>query len=631
MACEPSRLQERDPAVPNPDTTLPAPKVNPGPHSSNAELQVFERLLAELSAGFIGLAAGHIDAAIEDALRRIVLALDIDRSSLISVDAVTGRIETTHSWALEGIDRTPPTDIVQSNPWALSCARAGRPVVFARLDELPAQAAVDKSTFAHMGLKSHVGMPMWVGGRLRGSLTFGSLRREREWPDELLGRMRLLADVFASVLARQHAEQQRERVLDFERLASRTLSALLIAMPQDEARIIEAGLHDIAAFLGADRATLWEIGDDQRFRRAHHWFADGVPGIEEWSAQALPWIHARLNTDALVRFARLGELPADADADLQAMRDLGVRSLLAVPVAVAGQLLGVFSVAAVRVECDWPDELVPSVRLLAEVFATLHVRRHAERRERAAESEAALWREQFAHVVRVHTVGEMSAALAHEITQPLGAIENYAHAARRRLSGPAPDLPKVVDLLERIVAQSARAGDVVTRLRGMVKRHELQLGEIDLERLATACIDLLRGECEQHDLRIELRRPVRLPRLVADEVHVQQVLLNLLRNAIEAMEAAAPAAPRRIEVNIACVAPEWVSVQVADHGPGIAEGELEQVFEAFHSTKPLGLGVGLAICRRLIEAQGGTLRAAQNPAGGALFEFTLPVAPAESA
>ena len=631
MACEPSRLQERDTAVPNPDTTLPAPKANPSPHSSNAELQVFERLLAELSAGFIGLAAGHIDAAIEDALRRIVLALDIDRCSLISVDAVTGRIETTHSWALEGIDRTPPTDIVQSNPWALSCARAGRPVVFARLDELPAQAAVDKSTFARMGLKSHVGMPMWVGGRLRGSLTFGSLRRERDWPDELLGRMRLLADVFASVLARQHAEQQRERVLDFERLASRTLSALLIAMPQDEARIIEAGLHDIAAFLGADRATLWEIGDDQRFRRAHHWFADGVPGIEEWSAQALPWIHARLNTDALVRFARLGELPADADADLQAMRDLGVRSLLAVPVAVAGQLLGVFSVAAVRVECDWPDELVPSVRLPAEVFATLHVRRHAERRERAAESEAALWREQFAHVVRVHTVGEMSAALAHEITQPLGAIENYAHAARRRLSGPAPDLPKVVDLLERIVAQSARAGDVVTRLRGMVKRHELQLGEIDLERLATACIDLLRGECEQHDLRIELRRPGRLPRLVADEVHVQQVLLNLLRNAIEAMEAAAPAAPRRIEVNIACVAPEWVSVQVADHGPGIAEGELEQVFEAFHSTKPLGLGVGLAICRRLIEAQGGTLRAAQNPAGGALFEFTLPVAPAESA
>jgi len=594
------------------------------------ELHVFERLLAELSAGFIGLDAPRIDDAIEDALRRIVLALDIDRCSLISVSPVTGRIETTHSWALDGIDRTPTLSIAQSNPWALAAARAGRPVVFARLDEVPPQAAVDKATWQRIGLKSHVSMPMWVAGHLRGGLTFGSLRREREWPDELLGRMRLLADVFASVLARQHAEAQRERMLDFERLASRTLSALLISGPQDEARVIEAGLKHIAHFLGADRATLWEIGDDQRFRRTHHWFADGVPGAEEWSAQALPWIHRRLNEDAMVRFARLDELPADAGADLQAMRALGLRSLLAVPVSVAGQLLGVFSVAAMHAECDWPDDLVPSVRLLAEVFATLHVRRHSERRERAAESEAARWREQFAHVVRVHTVGEMSAALAHEITQPLGAIGNYALAARRRATGMAPELGKIVDLLDRIVAQAARAGDVVTRLRGMVKRHELQLGEIDLARIALACIDLLRGECEQHDLNIVLLRPVLLPRVVADEVHVQQVLLNLLRNAIDAMQTAPPGAPRRIEVSISSATPEWLSVRVADHGPGIPEGELEQVFEAFHSTKPLGLGVGLAICRRLIEAHGGTLHAAQNPHGGALFEFTLPFAPPEA-
>jgi C4-dicarboxylate-specific signal transduction histidine kinase len=601
--------------MPNRNPAAPEPMAHPPPGSSNAELQAFERLLAELSAGFIGLPAERIDAAIEDALRRIVLALDIDRSSLITVSPLTGRIETAHSWALEGIERTPPLDIVRSNPWGLSNARAGRPVVFARLDDLPPEAAVDKATWRSVGLKSHVGMPMWVAGQLRGSLTFGALRREREWPDELLARMRLLADVFASVLARQHAEAQRERTLDFERLASRTLSALLMAEPQDEARIIEAGLNEIAHFLGADRATLWETGDDQRFRRAHHWFADGVPAAETWSAQALPWIHGRLNEDALVRFARLDEVPAEAQADRRAMQALGVRSLLAVPVAVAGQRVGVFSVAAVRAECDWPDELLPGVRLLAEVFATLHVRRQAEHRGRAAESEAALWREQFAHVVRVHTVGEMSAALAHEITQPLGAIENYALAARRRAAATVPDLPKIVDLLERIVAQSARAADVV----------------IDLERIATACIDLLRGECEQHDLHIELRRPGALPRLVADEVHVQQVLLNLLRNAIEAMQAAPPAAPRRIEVNIARPAPQWVSVQVADHGPGIAEAELEHVFEAFHSTKPLGLGVGLAICRRLIEAHGGSLRAAQNPAGGALFEFTLPLAPPQSA
>lgn len=594
-------------------------------YGSSDELLNFERLIAELSAGFIGLEATRIDGAIETALQRVALALGIDRCSLISVSPWTGRIETTHSWASPGSARTPLLNIAESNPWGLQMARAGHPVVFSRLDDLPAEAAADRATAERIGLKSHVTMPMLVAGRLRGGLSFGALRAAREWPDELLGRMRLLADVFAGVLARQHAEQQRERALDFERLASRTLGALLFAGPQDEARVITAGLQDIARFLGADRATLWEIGADQRYRRTHHWFADGVPATEPWSPDELPWISRQLTGDSLARFGRLDELPAEATADRAAMQGLGVRSLLAVPLTVSGQRVGVFSLAAVCTECDWPDELVPGVRLLAEVFATLHVRRDGERRERAAAAEAALWREQFAHVVRVHTVGEMSAALAHEITQPLGAIENYALAARRRATGPAPDLAKVVELLERIVAQSARAGDVVTRLRGMVKRHELQAGEIDLERIAAGCIELLRGECEQRGLGIELQRQGALPPLVADEVHVQQVLLNLLRNAMEAMDGAPPGAPRNITVRIAQDPPGWVSVQVTDHGPGIAESELEQVFEAFHSTKPLGLGVGLAICRRLIEAHGGTLRAAQHPGGGACFTFTLPL------
>ena len=600
---------------------------NPLARATAAELQAFEQLLATLSAGFIGLSAERIDGAIEDALQQVAHTLQLDRCSLVTISPYSGRIEVSHSWAAPGLERVPLLDIGQSNPWALGLARAGQPVVFSRLDELPPQALQDKDTFGRIGLKSHVTMPMLVAGQLRGGLSFGALRCERPWPSELLRRMRTLADIFASMIARQHAERQRERVLEFERLASRTLRALLIAAPHDEAAIIETGLRDIACFLGADRAVLWQLDDaSQRYRRAHHWFADGVPGTDQWSVIELPWIGRRLAEQGWLRFARLDELPQEAAADRQAMHDLGVRSLLAVPVQVAGREVGVFTLAAVRGHCDWPDELLGGVRLLAEVFATLHVRGQAQARERAAQAEAALWREQFAHVVRVHTVGEMSAALAHEITQPLGAIENYALAARRRLAGPVPELGKVSELLDRIVAQAARAGDVITRLRGLVRRHELQLVEIDLQRLAAACIELLHGECEPRGLRIELSTAAGLPPLVADEVHVQQVLLNLLRNAIEAMDDAPPGAPPLIGVRIAQPGPGWVSVQVADHGPGISEGGLEQVFEAFSSSKPLGLGVGLAICRRLIEAHGGSLRAAHRPGGGALFEFTLPLA-----
>ena len=596
-----------------------------------SELLAFERLLAELSADFVGLPAERIDGAIEDALRRIVQTLHVDRASLTQVSPLTGRIVLTHTWAESGVPSAPVgLDSGALAPWALAKARAGEPIVFARLDDLPAEAEADRHTYARIGLKSHVTMPMHVAGQLQAGLSIGAVRCERVWPEPLLGRLRLLADMLAAVLARAQAEAQRERALDFERLASRILGALLVGGARDDAAIVEAGLREIAGFLGADRVTLWEYSRGAGvFQRTHYWYATGLPMSEAWQVAQMPWIAARLDREALVRFARRDQLPPAAAGDLAVLDGLGVRSLLALPVAVQGDLVGAFTVAAVQRECDWPDALLPGLRLLAEVFATLHVRRGAEARKRAAEAEAALWRERFAHVVRVHTMGEMSAALAHEITQPLGAIENYALAARRRAAAEAPDMAKVLDLLDRVVAQAARAGDVVTRLRSMVKRHELQTAEVDLDRVVRSCIELLRGDCDAAGLAVEVQHAAALPPVLADEVHVQQVLLNLLRNAIEAMATAPSGAPRLIRVALGRSA-DAASVQVIDHGHGIADGDLEQVFEAFHSTKPLGLGVGLAICRRLIEAHGGTLRAAHHPGGGAAFTFTLPLPPAEA-
>ena len=260
------------------------------------------------------------------------------------------------------------------------------------------------------------------------------------------------------------------------------------------------------------------------------------------------------------------------------------------------------------------------------MFASLHARQSAERRKQAAEVEAAQWRERLAHLVRVHTAGEMSAALAHEITQPLGAIENYALAARRRMGEDSPDLARVADLLDKVIGQATRAGDVVTRMRGMVQRHELEPKEIDVERAVRQCVDMVKMDCEVRDIRIELKPAGALPPVVVDEIHLQQVILNLLRNAMEAVEGPRPGISREITIEIGLEGADAVSVQVADRGGGIAEGDLERVFESFYSTKPTGLGVGLAICRKLIEAHGGALRASHNPGGGAVFQFTLPVA-----
>jgi signal transduction histidine kinase len=265
------------------------------------------------------------------------------------------------------------------------------------------------------------------------------------------------------------------------------------------------------------------------------------------------------------------------------------------------------------------------LRLIADVFGTLHAREASEQRRQTAELEAAHWRERLAHLVRVHTAGEMSVALAHEITQPLGAIENYALAARRRLqANVTPDNQIVLELLNKVVGQATRAGDVVTRMRSMVRRHELELKRVDIERAVRSCMEMLKMDCDLQEIALELTLDAECPAIVVDEIHLQQVTINLLRNAMESIIASG-GAERRISVRIAWEQEEMLRIAISDTGGGIAEGDLERIFESFYSTKRGGLGVGLAICRKLIEAHGGALWATHAPGGGAMFQFTLPI------
>jgi signal transduction histidine kinase len=616
--------------MPTAPTIGKQPRVDAGPAAGSAEeLSRFERLLVELSAGFINLPAGRIDEAIEEGLRRIVDALGIERSSLNSRSPTSGRIEITHSYAVPGVDRAytfgPGPEIW---PWAWSLMRANQPVVFERLEDLPEEARFDRTNWERLGLKSHVTMPMIVDGELYGGLSFGSIRRERAWPDKLLERMRLLAQIFGSALARKRAQEELDQAIGFEHLASAILASLFLARPGDDAGAIEQGLQEVGLFLGVDRACLLERAPGRApFRTTHSWRAAGVPALGD--PLELPWVGATLVSGSVVRFTQDSDLPPEAAADAPRLRELGVRSLLVVPFSASGGVAGALLFTSTRAHRAWPERVLPGVRLLAEVFANLHARQSAERRRQVAEVEAAQWRERLAHLVRVHTAGEMSAALAHEITQPLGAIENYALAARRRVGETPTDLARVADLLDKLIGQATRAGDVVTRMRGMVQRHELEPREIDMERAVRDCVGMVKLDCESRDILIELEPAGPLPAVVADEIHLQQVILNLVRNAMEAVELPRASA-RSIAIRVELDDSGAVSVRVADRGPGIAEGDLERVFESFYSTKPRGLGIGLAICRKLIEAHGGALWASHNPGGGAVFQFTLPVlAPAD--
>jgi signal transduction histidine kinase len=586
----------------------------------------FERLLARLSTQFISLPPAAIDGAIENALQQLVEALDLDRSTITRYGP-HGEVSILHSWARSGLVPTPTGDATFEFPWVIERIRRGETIAFSSVDELPPEASVDKGSFQRILQRSHVSIPLRVGEEIVGALAVGTLRHARRWPDELLGWLRRVGEVFGNALARKQSREELDELLGFERLVGDVLAALLSADPGNEDLVIESGLQHIGQYLHVEGATLWErIPDRIMFRKTHRWLAEyTLPPPDQVGSPELPWISAQLVGGSVVRLDRHAELPPEAEEDLRFLMLLGVRSLLAVPISVAGEVAGALSFASAGAERTWPKALLPRITILADVYGGVHSRRVAQQRKRLAEADTAQFRERLAHLVRVHTMGEMSAAIAHEINQPLMAIENYALAARRRATG-SSESQKVTELLDKVIAQTARAGDIVRRLRTMVKRHDIQTSTISVERLVAECIDMVQTDCELRDIRLERRLASPLPLVVADGIQIQQVVLNLLRNAIEAMEAAHVDVPKLITIETALTEEKEISVRVTDRGPGIPEVDLDRVFEAFYSTKSSGLGIGLSISRKLIEAHGGMLVARNNPGGGAVFQFTLPVA-----
>jgi signal transduction histidine kinase len=241
---------------------------------------------------------------------------------------------------------------------------------------------------------------------------------------------------------------------------------------------------------------------------------------------------------------------------------------------------------------------------------------------RLARSIVAERREREARLVTTEGI-----ALAHEINQPLVAIRNYAIAARKRLA--TGDTTKADELMDKIDTQATRAGDVLQSLRAKVKMHRFEMTKIDVGRLVTDSMKLAEMESRATQIGVNVTVAPDLPLILADDVQIQQVVLNLTRNAIEAMEGTGIA---NSEVNVGVVAKgdREVTISVADRGPGIAPNEMEHIFTPFYSTKGSGLGIGLSLSRAIVEAHGGRLTVGPNAGGGSVFRFTLPAADSES-
>jgi signal transduction histidine kinase len=267
-------------------------------------------------------------------------------------------------------------------------------------------------------------------------------------------------------------------------------------------------------------------------------------------------------------------------------------------------------------------------RELEHELALSETHRRAEKEIRRFEalaqaSERALARQrELAHVQRITTMGEMAAQIAHEVNQPLGAIVNFANGLRRRLLDRGAD-PDLVDAVAHIAAEGLRAGEVLRRVRDFLRPSADAREVVDVNRLVRDAVALAEADARQNQITVSLDLGETLGVVVVDPIQIEQVILNLLRNAIEAMSGRVDG---NHELRVQTIAAgDHVEVRVRDTGVGIAPGTANRIFDAFFTTKPLGLGMGLSVSRSIVEAHEGRLWSSVNPDRGMTFTMALPV------
>jgi PAS domain S-box-containing protein len=277
-----------------------------------------------------------------------------------------------------------------------------------------------------------------------------------------------------------------------------------------------------------------------------------------------------------------------------------------------------------------PDGLIKSVHVVARavrdesgslefVGATMDVSaaRRAEQELRDAQAE-------LAHISRVTTVGELTASIAHEVNQPIAGMVTNAEAALGWLGAEPPNLDQVRGSLGHIVKDGMRAADVINRIRALIKKAPPHMARVDVNEAVLDVITLTRSELLRHGVSLETQLAAALPLIEGDRIQLQQVILNLILNAAEAMSGIDEGA-REMRISTGREASNGVLVSVRDLGPGLDPQSADHLFEAFYTTKPDGLGMGLAICRSIIKAHGGRLWATPNEPRGAVVQFTLPL------
>jgi signal transduction histidine kinase len=440
----------------------------------------------------------------------------------------------------------------------------------------------------------------------------------------ILGELAFVVWLLIHRAAGRRAQRLLEERLRFETLLAELSATLIHVEAGGLDAALESALRKMLAFLAMDRGNLDEYIDDAPGIRVS-WARPGISELPSiLTAEQFPWTAETLRQGGVVRFSRSAELPAQAATDRQSYDRLGTRSHLSIGLRGGGPLLGVLSFDSVRQERAWPDELVDRLRLLSEAFASALERKRMELTLAQRLREAGRLRQELTHIGRVSALGELTASLAHELNQPLSAILNNAEVAQRLLDAKVLDTAELREILADIVVDDKRAADVIRRLRTLLKKGDIEHVPLDLNDVVTGVAQLVRNDMVVRNVPMRLDLAADLPLVRGDRVQLQQVILNLVLNGLEAMREA-PGRDHALVIRTSSAGPRYAKVAIVDSGTGIEMGDVERIFQPLYTTKADGLGMGLAISRSIVDAHGGRLRVSNNRDGGATFEFTVPV------